>query len=263
MRHPVARTRTIPFRTLLLPALALAAATMFTSAGPAAAGSGYGQLIVDPGTAAPGQTVSILGVCPTNGSVLTAVRSTAFVGGAASITIGSENFTGTATISRTIAPGSYAVTAECGAGSPSVNLVVSAGSGAKPTTAPTTTQPRSTPAMPPPSHSTSPPPMSGAPTRTSGVGSMGASATASARTTPAPGMSSAAASSMGDPTGTSPAPAVTSTGVIRVGLAGHSSPMAAMLSPVLAAAALVLACAIGFLIRRRRHRSPGTHEEEH
>jgi hypothetical protein len=64
---------------------------------------------------------------------------------------------------------------------------------------------------------------------------------------------------MGGAAGTSPAPGVTSTGVIRVGLAGQSSPMAAMLLPTLAVAAFVLTFAVGFLIRRRRN-SPASHE---
>jgi hypothetical protein len=259
VRHPVARTRKTLISTLLLPVLAVAATTVLASAGPADAGTGYGQLIVDPGTAAPGQTVSILGVCPTNGSTLSGVRSTAFAGGAASITIGSENFTGTAKISGSIAPGSYAVTAECGAGSPSVNIVVSAG-GAKNTTPPASTQPpRSTPAMPPPSHTTAPP-TTAAPSRTGSAAGMGGSATPSGSMTPTPGMSSPSAGGMGGTAGTSQAPAVTSTGVIRVGLAGHSSPLSGMLPPVLVAAAFVLACAIGFLLRRRRRNASGTHE---
>ena len=242
---------------LLLPVLAVAAATVFASAGPAAAGTGYGQLIVDPGTVAQGQSVSILGVCPTNGSTLTGVHSTAFVGGSASITIGSENFTGTATISSTAAPGSYTVTASCGSGSPSVDIVVTAGGGTAPTTAPATTQPpRSTPAMPPPSH-TSPPPTSAAPpTRTGGAGNTGSgSATPSGVTTSTNGAPSPSASGMCSPAETSPAPAVTSTGVIRVGLAGHSTPMAAMLSPALVVAAFALFFAIRFLIRRRNSRA--------
>jgi hypothetical protein len=260
VRHPVARTRKTLISTLLLPVLAVAAATVLASAGPAAAGTGYGQLIVDPGTAAPGQTVSILGVCPTNGSTLTGVRSTAFVGGAASITIGSENFTGKAEISGSIAPGSYAVTAECGAGSPSVNITVSAGGVKKTTPPPSTQPPRSTPAAPPPSHTTAPP-TTAAPTRTGSAGGMSGSATPSGSMTPTSGMSSPAASGMGGVAGTtSQAPAVTSTGVIRVGLAGHSSPLSGMLPPVLVAAAFVLACATGFLLRRRRRNASGTHE---
>jgi len=243
---------------LLLPVLAVAAATVLAAAGPAAAGTGYGQLIVNPGTVAPGQNVSILGVCPTNGSTLTGVHSTAFVGGSASITVGSENFTGTATISGTAAPGSYTVTASCGPGSPSVDIVVTAGV-AEPTTAPATTPaPRSTPAMPPPTHASSPP-TSAAPTRTGSAGSMGGSATPSGGTTPTRGTPSPSASGMSSSAATSPAPAVTSTGVIRVGLAGHSTPMVAMLSPALVVAALALIFAVRFLIRRRRN-SPASHE---
>lgn len=266
MRHAVSRLRKasshfskeLPLASLL-PLLSLAVAAVFASAGTAAAGSGYGQLIVNPGTVTPGQSVSILGVCPTNGSTLTGVNSTAFVGGAASITIGSENFTGTATISSTIAAGTYTVTASCGSGSPSVNIVVSAG-GSQPTTAPATTQaPQSTPAMAPPSHA-APPPTSAAPTQAGGVGMMGGSATPSRTMASMSAAPSASASATADPAGTTPAPAVTSTGVIRVGLAGHSSPMSAMLSPALVVAAFVLACAMGFLIRRRRRNSSAPHE---
>jgi hypothetical protein len=267
MRHAVSHLRK-DFSQLskdlspgLLPVLLVAAATVLGSAGPAAAGTGYGQLIVNPGTAAPGQSVSILGVCPTNGSTLTGVHSTAFVGGSASITVGSENFTGTATISDAVAPGSYTVTASCGSGSPSVDIVVSAGS-VKPTTAPPTTQPPpSTPATLPPSH-VAPTPTSAAPTRTGSSGSMGGSATPSGGTTPTStlGTPSSSASVMGSPAATSPAPGVTSTGVIRVGLAGQSSPMTAMLFPTLAVAAFALAFAIGFLIRRRRRNSPASHD---
>ena len=268
MRHAVSHLRKefadfskdLPLASLAV--LLAAAATVLASAGPATAGTGYGQLIVNPGTAAPGQSVSILGVCPTNGSTLTGVHSTAFVGGSASITVGSENFTGTATISDTIAPGTYTVTASCGSGSPSVDIVVSAGA-AKPTTAPATSQPpSSTPATLPPSHVV-PPPTYAAPTRTGSTGSMGGSATASGGTMPTPtpthGTPSASASGMGGAAATSPAPGVTSTGVIRVGLAGQSSPMAAMLLPTLAVAAFVLTFAVGFLIRRRRN-SPASHE---
>jgi hypothetical protein len=265
MRHAVSRLRKasshfgkeMPLASLL-PLLSLAVAAVFASAGSAAAGSGYGQLIVNPGTVTPGQSVSILGVCPTNGSTLTGVNSTAFVGGSASITVGSENFTGTATISSTIAAGTYTVTASCGAGSPSVSIVVSAGGG-RPTTAPATTQAApSTPAMAPPSHA-APPPTSAAPTQAGG-GMTGGSAAPSRTMASMSAAPSASASATADPAGTTPAPAVTSTGVIRVGLAGHSSPMSAMLSPALVVAAFVLACAMGFLIRRRRRNSSAPHE---
>jgi len=50
--------------------VAAATASVLASAAPALASSGYGQLIVNPGTSAPGQTVSILGTCPNNGSPL-------------------------------------------------------------------------------------------------------------------------------------------------------------------------------------------------
>ena len=91
---------------------------------------------------------------------------------------------------------------------------------------------------------------------------MGGSATPSAGSTAASSthaMPSPSVSGMTAAAGTSAAPGVTSTGVIRVGLAGQSSPMAAMLFPSLAVAAFVLAFAIGFLIRRRRN-SPTSHE---
>jgi hypothetical protein len=63
----------------------------------------------------------------------------------------------------------------------------------------------------------------------------------------------------GTPTGTTQAPAVTSTGVIRVGLAGNSSQLSSMLAPITVAAVFVLACAIGFLLHRRRRSSTGSH----
>jgi hypothetical protein len=268
-RKYFAQSRKTFFLHFLPFVLAVAAVTVLTSVGPAAAGTGYGQLIVDPGTAAPGRTVSILGVCPTNGSVLTGVHSTAFVGGSASITVGSENFTGTATISPSAAPGSYVVMAACGPGSPSADIVVSGGV-AMPTTAPGTTRPpQSKPAVPPPAH-TSPPPMStatGGSESTGNTGNTGGSAISPGGMTSRPATASPATPSPSFPAAsstagaaTSPAPAVTSTGVIRVGLAGHTSPIPGMLPPALVAAALALACVVGFITYRRRRNSSGSNE---
>src|SRR5438445_7579843 len=62
-----------------------AVGALLLSAGPAAAGTGYGQLIVNPGTVAPGQSVSVLGTCPNNGTGLKGVYSSAFAGGSASV----------------------------------------------------------------------------------------------------------------------------------------------------------------------------------
>jgi len=259
VRHPGAHSGRFHHPAPLFALLAVTAATLFGSAGPASAGTGYGQLIVNPGTASPGQTVSILGVCPTNGSTLAGVRSSAFVGGSASVTLGPENFSGTATIASSAMPGSYTVTAECGSGSPSVNITVSAAVG-KPTTAPPTTAPAQP--SPTPTHSSAPLtssaaapmpvlPTAGTPTPTPSVG----------RTSPSPGMPSAPASSMAAAApGTTAAPAVTSTGVIRVGLAGQSSPLSTTFTAVLVAAACLVACAVGFLLHRRRRNSAVSHD---
>lgn len=244
------------------PPLAFAAATvalLAASAGPAAAGTGYGQLIVNPGTAAPGQSVSILGVCPTNGSVLTGVHSAAFAGGSASITVGAENFTGTATIAASVAPGSYTVAASCGAGSPSVSITVVAGSVATtPTTARTTAQP-------PRTHTSAAAPTTTMP-RTAASDAMAAPASTASAAKSSASAAAAAASSMSAATATSPAnasspaPAVTSTGVIRVGLASNSSSLSSVLVPTLLAAAFAVACGIGFLMHRRRRHAPASDE---
>src|SRR5882757_1502363 len=93
VRRPLARVS-----GLAVPFGAAVAALLLSSAGPAAAGTGYGQLIVNPGTAAPGQSVSVLGTCPNNGTGLKGVYSTAFAGGSASVTQSSINFSGSATI---------------------------------------------------------------------------------------------------------------------------------------------------------------------
>ncbi|HEX4787013.1 MAG TPA: hypothetical protein VH372_01020, partial [Actinospica sp.] len=62
MRHPVAQLSKGPLRALLVSVLAVAGVVVaVVLAGPAVAGTGYGQLIVDPGTVSPGESVSILG----------------------------------------------------------------------------------------------------------------------------------------------------------------------------------------------------------
>jgi hypothetical protein len=263
VRHPVARSR-----NLTVPAvIAAAVAALLLSVGPSYAGTGYGQLIVNPGTAAQGQTVAILGVCPTNGDVLKGVRSTAFVGGVAAISLGSENFTGTATISPAAAPGTYSVSADCGPGSPSVTITVSAG-GVAPTARPPATQPATTPTPPPvpvPVMASATSPSAQQTTAMNQVGRTGVAALAgggspgpsTAAALPQDAMS-AAAGGMQSPAAAS-GPAVTSTGVVRVGLAGDSGP--SLSTPTAAASLAVLAAAggAGFLLIRRRRSSPTTH----
>ena len=185
VRHPVSRLRDLP----LAVTLALAVAIPLLAAGPAAASAGHGQLIVNPGTVAPGQRISVLGTCPVNGVQLTGVYSPAFVGGAASISKTQINFSGSATISPS-ASGSYRVSAACGPGSPSVTITVS-----------------------------------------------GARTAAASPAATVPAASAAAAATVGDGP-------VTSTGVVRVGLAAA-------------------ACALGVLgflrFRRRRTKARNTH----
>lgn len=264
MRHPVAHTGKALRLGSSAAVLALAAAALFGSAGPAAAGSGYGQLIVNPGTAAPGQSVSILGVCPTNGSTLSGVTSSAFAGGSASISLGSENFSGTATIGS-VSPGTYVVTANCGSGSPSVDITVSSG-GTVTTTAPVATMPAATqPAMSSPTvtHSSAQAMTSAPAPMTGGAGTGGSSmkssgpASMSAKASP----TSSTLTALGFPadTSTTAAPAVTSTGVIRVGLAGQSSQLSAVLTPVLLALVFATACGAGFLLHRRRRHNAASH----
>jgi len=235
-----------------------AAAALLLSVGPAHAGTGFGQLIVNPGTAAPGQSVSVLGTCPNNGMAFGGVHSSAFVGGSASVTQSSINFSGSATIAPG-ASGTYTVTADCGNGSPSVNITVSGSVGAPPTTQPATKPPTSSPvmgttgaAMPP--AATSKAAMGGmnattakpaSPTASGGAMAMGAGAGQAMSATP--GMAAA---------GNGP---VTSTGIVRVGLAGSSRSALTTAGAAAIAVALALAGGVGFLVIRRRRNTSGTH----
>jgi hypothetical protein len=210
---------------------------------------------VNPGTVAPGQTVSILGTCPNNGHGLGGVYSPAFVGGAASLTQTSINFSGSATIASN-ASGSYQVTADCGAGSPNPVTITVAGSAV----APPTTQPPSSPAMAQTSAAAVPPPVAtskaamgggmnqttkpASPTASGGAMAMGGGAAQAM--SPTPGMTAA---------GNGP---VTSTGIVRVGLAGSSSALTTAGAAAIAVA-LALAGGVGFLVIRRRRNTPGTH----
>jgi hypothetical protein len=253
-------------RGFLAVPLALAAAALLASAGPAKAGTGFGQLIVNPGTAAPGQSVSILGTCPNNGQGLRGVYSAAFVGGSATVTQTQINFSGSATIASSAA-GSYAVTADCGTGSPSVTISVK-GTVVTPSQVPTTRppMPSSSPSavhtsgvavMPPAMNSgmaggyTHTPTKSAAPTGSGTGAAMGMGAGASGMPTKSASPGAAAA-------GNGP---VTSTGVVRVGLAGSSSKTAMTTAGAAAiAVAAALAGGVGFLmIRRRRRNTSGTH----
>jgi len=231
-----------------------AAAALLLSVGPAHASSGYGQLIVNPGKVAPGQSVSILGTCPNNGHGLGGVYSSAFVGGSASLTQTSINFSGSATIASN-ASGSYQVTADCGPGSPNAVTITVAGSAV----APPTTQPASAPAMAKssaamPPAATSKAAMGGgmnqttakpaSPTASGGAMAMGGGAQAMS---PTPGMTAA---------GNGP---VTSTGIVRVGLAGSSRSALTTAGAAAIAVALALAGGVGFLVIRRRRNTPGTH----
>ena len=230
-----------------------AAAALLLSVGPAHASAGYGQLIVNPGTVAPGQTVSILGTCPNNGHGLGSVTSPAFVGGTASVTQTSINFSGSATIASN-ASGNYQVTADCGAGSPNPVTITVAGAAV----APPTTQPPSTPAMTQTTAAAMPPPaatskaaMGGGMNQTttkpaSPTASGGAMAMGGQAMSPTPGMTAA---------GNGP---VTSTGIVRVGLAGSSSALTTAGAAAIAVA-LALAGGVGFLVIRRRRNTPGTH----
>jgi hypothetical protein len=75
----------------------------------------------------------------------------------------------------------------------------------------------------------------------------------------APSASASTITAVGFPADTSQAPPVTSTGVIRVGLAGQSSQLSSVLTPVVLAVLFALACAAGFLLHRRRRNSAGSH----
>jgi hypothetical protein len=254
----------LPVRSsyLLIPA---AVAVLVFSAGRAEAGAGFGQLIVNPGTATAGETVSLLGVCPTNGHPLSGVFSTAFVGGQATISLGSENFTGTAAVAS-VAPGTYKVTAKCGPGSPSMNITVMASGASAPVTtqppppkprpkpSPTLTWTTQAPAMPVQTEA----PRTQAPT--AGMQSMTNTAAAAAvhttaiSPTPMPSVAGEAAAPAAS------AGLVTSAAVVPVGLAGSSRPI---MTPTSVGAAIALifvaAAAIGFLVYRSKRKSGTTH----
>jgi hypothetical protein len=211
-------------------------------------------LIVNPGTVAPGQTVSILGTCPNNGHGLGGVYSPAFVGGAASLTQTSINFSGSATIASD-ASGNYQVTADCGAGSPNpVTITVTGSAVAPPTTHPSSPGMAQTSAAAMPPVATSKAAMGGgmnqtttkpaSPTASGGAMAMGGGAAQAM--SPTPGMTAA---------GNGP---VTSTGIVRVGLAGSSSALTTAGAAAIAVA-LALAGGVGFLVIRRRRNTPGTH----
>jgi hypothetical protein len=238
---------------LAVPLGAAVVALLLSSTGPAAAGTGYGQLIANPGTVAPGQSISLLGTCPNNGKGLAGVYSSAFVGGSASITTTQINFSGTAMIASN-ASGQYTITADCGGGNPSVNITVS-GAGSVTTSQPVTTSQAAAP--PSAVHTTAVAPPVAA---TSSAAIVGGTVPAKSAT-PAPsspGMTGAQA--MGGTTPASNGP-VTSTGIVRVGLAGASHSALTMTGAAAIAIAIALAGGLGFLvIRRRRHSSsPGSH----
>jgi len=254
VRRPVARLRGPKGAAAGAAALFAATASVLASAAPALASSGYGQLIVNPGTSAPGQTVSILGTCPNNGSTLTGVYSAAFSGGQASITKGSVNFTGTATIAGGVSAGQYEVSAKCGPGSPMVVITVSGSGGttaSQPAMAPSSTW--AAPSSPSTWRSTNPAPASSA---AMGMGG-GMAPTPSAKPS---AMASTMAGAMSSASVTATNPPVTSTGIVRVGLAG--SGRSTMIStPVAAAAAAAIAATgtVSFLLIRRRRGNSGTH----
>jgi hypothetical protein len=265
-------------RSLLAAPLGAAAAALLASAGPAMAGTGYGQLIVNPGTAAPGQSVSVLGTCPNNGMGLRGVYSAAFVGGSATVTQTQINFSGSATIAPG-ASGSYAVTADCGTGSPSVTITVS-GAAVMPSQPVASTRPPM-PSWSPSAVHTSAVAVMPPPAMNSGMAGMaggGYTHTSAPAKSPAPmdsGMGAgagmgmgAAANASGTPQAMSPAPGaaaagngpVTSTGVVRVGLAGSSRNAMTTAGAAAIAVAAALAGGAGFLvIRRRRRNTSGTH----
>jgi hypothetical protein len=222
--------------------IAAALAVLALPAAEAVAGTGYGQLIVNPGTVTAGQTVTILGTCPNNGQPFDGVESSAFAGGKASVDKGSVNFTGSATISSSLAPGTYTVTAQCGSGSPSVNITVAA-AGSAPTTQAAAAQPSSGSVQ---GQSAAAAPQAQSSTAAA-AGAAGAPATPSAN-------ASTPASSQSAQAGASDA-AVTSTGIVRVGLAGNTKPLLSA-SLVESFVALVAASgAVGFLMFQRRRKS--------
>jgi hypothetical protein len=243
---------------------AAASVCALASAAPAAASSGYGQLIVNPGTVSPGQTVSILGTCPNNGSPMTGVFSAAFDGGQASVSQGSVNFTGSATIANGVSSGQYEVAAKCGPGSPMVVITVAGGSGGTMPSTPAATTPGGsswTSTAPSSGMSHKYYPSSPASLGNAGAGAMGGgmkptkpASSASAGMSATAGAGAAAGSSVN-----AADPPVTSTGIIRVGLAG--SGQSNMTTPIAAAAAaaIVITGVVGFLLLRRRRNTPGTH----
>lgn len=282
-RHLSRNRYRIRRRGLLAVPLGTAAAALLASAGPAVAGTGFGQLIVNPGTAAPGQNVSVLGTCPNNGQGLRGVFSAAFVGGSASVTPTQINFSGSATIAPG-ASGTYTVTADCGTGSPSVTITVSGAVVTPSQPAPTTRPPMPNPSpsavrtsamavMPPAMNSAMAGGYTHSPAKPSssmggGMGSaMGAGMGASANPGMGVGMGTGAGAS-GMARIMSPSPGataagngpVTSTGVVRVGLAGSSKSAMTTAGAAAIAVAAALAGGAGFLvIRRHRRNTSGTH----
>ena len=231
---------------LVVPFGAAVVALLLSSAGPAAAGSGYGQLIANPGTATPGQSISVLGTCPNNGQGgLKGVYSSAFVSGAASVTTTSINFSGTATIASN-ASGKYTVTADCGGGNPTLTITVA---GTAVTS--TATSPASAPAA---VHSTA-----AAAPATSKPAAIVGGATPAKSATPT-GTAAAGVQAMGSTAAAAGNGPVTSTGIVRVGLAGASHSALTMTGAGAVAAAIALAGGLGFLmIRRKRGSSSGSH----
>lgn len=239
MRRPLVR-----LTGLAVPLGAAAVALLLTSAGPAAAGSGYGQLIANPGTVAPGQSISVLGTCPNNGQGgLHGVYSPAFVGGSASVTTTQINFSGTAMIASN-ASGKYTVTADCGGGNPSLTITVSAAGSTTTTSHPASTTPA---AMAPSAvHTTAVAPPAA---KTSSAAIVGGTTPAKS-TTPVPSSPGTTAAANGP---------VTSTGIVRVGLAGASHSALTMTGAAAIAVAIALAGGLGFLMIRRRRTSSGSH----
>lgn len=238
MRSPAVRAR-----LLTIPA---ALAVLALPAAAAVAGTGYGQLIVNPGTVTAGQTVSILGTCPNNGQSFDGVKSSAFAGGAASISRGSVNFTGSATISSSVAPGTYTVAADCGSGSPTVNITVTA-AGSAPTTQAAATQPSAAAGQAQSDTAVAPP----AQMNTAAAGAAGspaASATAPGANASTPASSQSAKAAASDV-------AVTSTGIVRVGLAGNSKPLLPASAVESIVALVAVTGAAGFLMFQRRRKS--------
>ncbi|MBS2964759.1 hypothetical protein KGA66_17000 [Actinocrinis puniceicyclus] len=241
-----------------------AAGALLLSVGPAHAGTGYGQLIVNPGTAAPGQSVSVLGTCPNNGQGFGGVKSAAFVGGSASVTQSSINFSGSATIAPGTS-GTYTVSADCGSGSPSVTITVS-GSAVAPPPSTQPADPTSQAAAPPPATTPAsapamPRPAAGGGAAGGGMSPANARPAAPAASGAATATGSTAAQAMSPMPGTTAAGngPVTSTGIVRVGLAGSSRSALTTAGAAAIAVALALAGGVGFLVIRRRRNTSGTH----